>query len=97
MLWLLPLAVLARPRWRDLIVWQAGEVLYFAAVWWYLGGFLAPAAGGDVGFYWTAVLVRMAAELYLVAMVVRDLWQPRFDPVRASTQLTTMRSNAVAV
>ena len=41
-LWLLPLAVLARPRWRDLLIWQAGEVLYFATVWWYLGGYLAP-------------------------------------------------------
>ena len=83
-LWLLPLAVLARPRWRDLLIWQAGEVLYFAAVWWYLGGFLAPAAGGDAGFYWAATLVRMAAELYLVAMVVRDIWYPRHDPVRAT-------------
>ena len=27
-LWLLPLAVLARPRWRDLLIWQAGELLY---------------------------------------------------------------------
>lgn len=83
-LWLLPLAVLARPRWRDLIVWQAGEVLYFAAVWWYLGGFLAPAAGGDAGFYWAAIVLRLAAELWLVAMVVRDIWSPRHDPVRAS-------------
>lgn len=107
-LWLLPLAVLARPRWRDLIIWQAGEVLYFAAVWWYLGGFLAPAGGGDAGFYWAAILLRMAAELYLVAMVVRDLWSPRHDPVRQGRQLTraallreaqetTTRSNEVAV
>jgi uncharacterized membrane protein len=96
-LWLLPLAVLARPRWRDLLVWQAGEVLYFAAVWWYLGGFLAPAAGGDAGFYWAAILLRLAAELYLVAVVVRDIWRPRHDPVRAAGQLMTTRSNAVAV
>ena len=40
-LWLLPLAVLARPRWRDQIIWQAGEVVYFASVWWYLDGELA--------------------------------------------------------
>ncbi|MBA2955045.1 DUF2029 domain-containing protein [Nocardioides sp. MAH-18] len=99
-LWLLPLAALARPRWRDILLWQAGEVLYFAAVWWYLGGYLAPAAGGDAGFYWAAVLARMAAELYLVGMVVRDLWSPRHDVVRQSElerQLTTTRSNAVAV
>jgi len=81
-LWLLPLAALARPRWRDQIVWQAGEVLYFAAVWWYLGDYLAPAGGGDSGFYWVAVLLRMAAELYLVAFVVRDVLVPEKDPVR---------------
>jgi uncharacterized membrane protein len=96
-LWLLPLAVLARPRWRDLVIWQAGEVLYFAAVWWYLGGFLAPASGGDAGFYWAATIVRVACELYLVVMVVRDIRSPRYDPVRQATQATTMRSNAVAV
>ena len=28
-LWLLPLAVMARPRWRDQLIWQAGELFYF--------------------------------------------------------------------
>ncbi|MGZ4496983.1 MAG: glycosyltransferase family 87 protein [Nocardioides sp.] len=99
-LWLLPLAVLARPRWRDQLVWQAGEVVYFASVWWYLGGYLAPAAGGDAGFYWLAVLVRMASELYLVAVVARDVLRPRHDVVRrgvTAAQSRTTRSNAVAV
>ena len=81
-LWLLPLAVLARPRWRDLLVWQAGEVVYFAAVWWYLGEYLAPAGGGDSGFYWLAILLRLATQLYLVAVVVRDVVRPGRDPVR---------------
>ncbi|HQR27865.1 MAG TPA: glycosyltransferase 87 family protein, partial [Nocardioides sp.] len=72
-LWLLPLAVIARPRWRDLLIWQAGEVLYFAAVWWYLGGYLAPPGGDDAGYYWIAIVVRLVAQLYLVGMVVRDL------------------------
>ena len=35
-LWLLPLAVLARPRWRDLLIWQGAEVLYFLAIWYRL-------------------------------------------------------------
>ncbi|WP_345528347.1 glycosyltransferase family 87 protein [Nocardioides endophyticus] len=96
-LWLLPLAVLARPRWRDLLIWQAGEILYFASVWWYLGGYLAPAAGGDAGFYWAATLIRIAAELYLVIMVARDIWDPRRDPVREMSYATTTRSKAVAV
>jgi uncharacterized membrane protein len=95
-LWLLPLAVLARPRWRDLLIWQAGEVLYFAAVWWYLGGYLAPAAGGDAGFYWAAIVVRMLAELYLVGVVVRDILRPRHDPVRqaAWSSLSPSRRSA---
>jgi hypothetical protein len=78
-------------------VWQAGEVLYFATVWWYLGGYLEPAGGGDAGFYWVAILVRMLCELYLVAVVVRDVWWPGRDPVDREGQLTTTRSNAVAV
>lgn len=83
-LWLLPLAVLARPRWRDQIVWQAGEVIYFATVWWYLDGDLTAGGGQDAGFYWLAIAVRISAELYLCAMVVRDIWWPREDPVHAT-------------
>jgi uncharacterized membrane protein len=81
-LWLLPLAVLAHPRWRDLLIWQAGEVLYFAAVWLYLGEFTASSTAGQPDkLYWYAVIVRVAAELFLVAMVVRDILQPWRDPV----------------
>jgi uncharacterized membrane protein len=81
-LWLLPLAVLARPRWRDQIIWQVGEIYYFASVWWYLGGYLNPSGGGDVGFYWLGVGVRVAAQLYLVGIVVRDVLRPEYDVVR---------------
>ncbi len=81
-LWLLPFAVLARPRWRDLLIWQAGEVFYFAAVWLYLGNFTASSTSGQPDkLYWLAILVRVAAELYLVVMVVRDVWNPWRDPV----------------
>ena len=81
-LWLLPLAVLARPRWRDLLIWQAGELAYFVAVWAYLGGWLQGAAGDDSPFYDLAILVRVLAQLYLVAVVVRDVLLPEHDPVR---------------
>ena len=73
-LWLLPLAVLARPRWRDLLIWQACEVAYFAAVWIYLGGWLAPSSGENPTAYQLAIVVRVLGELYLVALVVRDVW-----------------------
>ncbi|MEQ6900864.1 glycosyltransferase 87 family protein [Nocardioides sp. YIM 152588] len=84
-LWLLPLAVMARPRWRDQIVWQACEVFYFCTVWWYLGSYLAPAGGGDAGFYWLGIVIRVIGQLYLVGIIVRDIYRPAHDPVKAST------------
>jgi len=83
-LWLLPLAVLARPRWRDLLIWQACEVVYFAGVWIYLGGWLAPSSGSNPTAYQLAIVVRVLGELYLVALVVRDVWlglDPGPEPV----------------
>jgi uncharacterized membrane protein len=82
-LWLLPLAVMARPRLRDQLIWQSGEIFYFAAVWWYLGLYLNPSGGGDAGFYWLAVAVRVAAQVYLIVGVVRDILLPEYDVVRA--------------
>jgi uncharacterized membrane protein len=101
-LWLLPLAALARPRWRDHVVWQGTEIFYFAMVWWYLGGELEPTGGGDVGLYWVAIGVRVAGELYLAGLVVRDVLRPWHDPVRRteaglSPQLTRTSSKVVAV
>jgi hypothetical protein len=90
-LWMLPLAVMARPRVRDQLVWQLGEVLYFCAVWWYLAQYLSPGGGGDAGFYWLAILVRVAAQLYLVAVVTRDVLMPEYDVVR-TTRLRRGRS-----
>jgi uncharacterized membrane protein len=80
-LWLLPLAVLARPRWRDQLIWQACELFYFAAVWWYLDDQLTPGAGAQPVFYWVAILVRMAGEIFLMARVTRDVLHPEHDPV----------------
>src|SRR5690606_22495313 len=85
-LWLLPLAVLARPRWRDLLIWQAGEAVYFVAIWWYLGHHLDPGNGGDSVLYWVAIVIRVVAQLWLVAVVVRDCLRPDRDPVRAERE-----------
>ncbi len=105
-LWLLPLAALARPRWRDLLVWQAGETFYFALSWWWQGGLLSSSSTGDDdgGFYWLAIVVRVAATLWLVGVVVRDVWWPEsFDTVppggadRREDQVITTSSKLVAV
>jgi uncharacterized membrane protein len=83
-LWLLPLAALARPRWRDLLIWQAGEIVYFGAIWLHLSGDLAPAVSDAVPVpYILAILARVAGQLWLVGVVLRDIWQPWYDPVRS--------------
>ncbi len=88
--------MIARPRWRDQLIWQGGEVIYFAMVWWYLGHFLDPAAGGDSGFYWLAIGLRMLTELYLVAIVTRDILNPWHDPVlRAEPPVHRHRAHAL--
>ncbi|MCW2947475.1 MAG: integral rane protein [Actinoallomurus sp.] len=46
-LWLLPLVALARPKLPAYLLWQAGEILYFFGIWWYLlaGALQKPGAG----------------------------------------------------
>jgi uncharacterized membrane protein len=83
-LWVLPFAVLARPRWRDLLIWQACEAFYFLATWWHLGGYTEDSSGGHDAIYPLAVLVRTGGLLWLAAMVLRDVRSPWHDPVRAS-------------
>lgn len=82
-LWLIPLAVLARPRWRDFLLWQAAEALYFLAVWWYIHGFSSPDSALPERMYWVAIGVHMVATAALAAVVVRDVLLPDYDPVRS--------------
>ncbi|QKW07813.1 DUF2029 domain-containing protein [Streptomyces sp. NA04227] len=83
-LWLIPLAVLARPRWRDFLVWQACEVAYFLGIWMYL----AYTTSGDkqrglpTDGYHFVIVVHLLGTLYLCALVVRDILWPERDPVR---------------
>ncbi|GAA5048597.1 glycosyltransferase family 87 protein [Streptomyces similanensis] len=83
-LWLVPLAVLARPKWRDFLIWQACEVAYFLGIWMYL----AYTTSGDAhkglpaeGYHW-AIVLHLAGTLYLCAVVVRDILRPERDVVR---------------
>ena len=82
--WLIPLAVLARPRWRDFLWWQAAEVIYFFAVWWYIIWQVKPEQGLPDTFYWAAIAVHVAATLAFAGLVVRDIMRPEHDPVRNS-------------
>ncbi len=82
-LWLIPLAVMARPRWRDFLVWQAGEVVYFVGIWWFLVAYGTEDQKGLTGQeYSVAVLVHVLATIYLAVVVIRDILKPEHDPVR---------------
>jgi uncharacterized membrane protein len=81
-LWLLPLAVLARPRWRSLLLWQATEALvWVVTMLHYLG---TDQRGIAVEWFFFGVIVRDVAVLVLVALVVRDVLRPDGDLVRTS-------------
>jgi uncharacterized membrane protein len=85
-LWLLPLAALARPRWRDHLIWMGAEAMYFVAVWLYIAAATNPTRALPGSWYSAFLVLRVLGLLWLVAMVVRDVWHPDRDPVRASGQ-----------
>ncbi len=82
-LWLLPLLILARPQWRDWLIFTAGELVYFVAIWWHLGGLLTPGDSSADRIYWLAVVIRLSTQSWVAIMVIRDALRPEFDPVRA--------------
>ncbi|HET9172484.1 MAG TPA: glycosyltransferase 87 family protein [Actinospica sp.] len=83
-LWLIPLAVLARPRWRDFIVWQVCEVVYYGAIWLYLVSLNTPLRGLPQPAYDLAIALHLAGTIFFAVQVIRDVIDPRRDPVRMS-------------
>jgi uncharacterized membrane protein len=80
-LWLLPLVVLARPRWGAFLAWQAAEICYFVAFY----GELMGASGKQVFPEWVFVLassLRLGTVVLLCVLVIRDILRPERDPVR---------------
>jgi hypothetical protein len=84
-LWLIPLVALARPRWRDFLVWQGVEGLYWAAVWMYLAQVTSQGPTQhniDMPYYVLAVAAHMLVTAYLMIRVIWDIYDPNYDPVR---------------
>jgi uncharacterized membrane protein len=81
-LWLLPLAALARPRWRDHLVWVGTEAVYFVAVWLFIGATTNADRGLPGAWYATFSLLRAGGLGWLVWCVVRDVVRPERDVVR---------------
>jgi uncharacterized membrane protein len=88
-LWLLPLAALARPRWRPVLAWQLTEAaLLFARFYYFvslpMGEGDQRSEGLDGGVFLLAVCLRDVALLVVAGLVVRDVLQPEHDVVRAA-------------
>lgn len=80
-LWLIPLAVLARPQWRAFLAWQLAEVAYFLCFY----GELMGASGRTVFPEWVfvfAAILRWVTVAVLCGFVVRDILNPEHDVVR---------------
>jgi uncharacterized membrane protein len=87
-IWLVPLAVLARPRLWPYVLWQLAEIGYFFGIWGYLIAATAPHPvvgyqGIGPGWYFTLLVARLATVALLAAYVVRDILYPERDVVRA--------------
>jgi uncharacterized membrane protein len=81
-LWLLPLAVLARPRWRSLLLWQLSEALVWMMT---MLNYLGTANRGvGVQWFYASAILRDVVVLALMALVVRDVLRPDQDVVRTS-------------
>ena len=82
-LWLIPLAVLARPRWRVFLVWQVTEVLVLWSRFYFFVHNDNPQEGIDIKWFFAAVLLRDAVLVGYMGLVVRDIFRPERDVVRA--------------
>ena len=88
--WLVPLAVLARPRLWPYAFWQFTEIVYFFAIWSHLVTVIAGEGYEVTGYqgitadwYFPAVVLRSVGLLLLAGYVVKDIFRPEQDIVRA--------------
>ncbi|WP_405101898.1 glycosyltransferase family 87 protein [Micromonospora sp. NBC_01412] len=83
-LWLLPLVVLARPKWGAFIAWQVAEIGYFVA---FYGELLGTATSRPVfpeGVFVLASALRLGTVVLLCVLVVKEILDPGRDAVRAT-------------
>jgi hypothetical protein len=87
-IWLVPFAVLARPRFWPYVLWQLAEAGYFFGIWGYLifvfrDGAIIPGYNGiSTGWYFATLLARFLTVALLCGYVVRDILRPDQDIYR---------------
>jgi uncharacterized membrane protein len=80
-LWLVPLAVLALPRWRLLLAWMTLDALVWVPRMFY---YLGPSNRGlPPDWFLATAVARDAMVVALMVVVVRTVLRPETDPVRA--------------
>jgi hypothetical protein len=83
-IWLVPLAVLCRPRIWAYALWQLAEIAYFLGIWGYFVYLYLPPSGVSTGWYFVILASRLLTLTLLACTVVADILQPARDRVRAS-------------
>ena len=86
-MWLIPLVVLATPRWRAFWIWQAVEVYHWGGVWMESAritsdGAFAGGAWWITAWYASGIVAHIVALVWLMTTVVKDILDPVRDPVR---------------
>lgn len=81
-LWLVPLAVLALPRWIPLIAWMSVDAYLWYPRMGYFLGMAVPGEGNSPEDFLEVVVLRDAMVLALCIWVVVTIYVPRFDSVR---------------
>ena len=81
-IWLIPLVVLAYPRWFTFLLWQISEVLLTILRYLYFLHLSDPKRGVPQGGFEAAVVFRDAILLIIVGLVIRGMFNPKYDPVR---------------
>lgn len=86
-MWLIPLVVLATPRWRAFWIWQAVEVYHWGGVWMESAritsdGAFAGGAWWITAWYASGIVAHIVALVWLMTTVVKDVLDPARDPVR---------------
>lgn len=78
-LWLVPLAVLALPRWRLLLAWGLAEAMVWPVLMWHMAG--DDAKGAPPELLDTVLVIRGALLITIMVLVVRQMLGRHTDPV----------------
>lgn len=83
-LWLLPLVVLALPKWRPVLLWQAAIIVHFIALMLFRSKVLGNIENQhaiDLPYFLMASTLSAVATAVMIGMAVRDIYAPQHDVV----------------